>query len=94
MLSEAIRIVKRVSEEPGVKAVIFRSPCAVLVKSNPPAMIDPEKCITCKRCIRELGCPGLVLSKGRVTIEAALCTGCGLCAQLCPVQAITAGSGM
>ena len=88
-LSEAVDTVKRVALEPGVKAIIFRSPCAVLVKPNPPAAIDPGKCIGCKRCIRELGCPGIVLSEGRVSIESALCTGCGLCRKVCPVQAIS-----
>ena len=91
-LSDAVETVRRTASEPGVKAVIFRSPCAVLVKPDPPAAIDPAKCISCKRCIRELGCPGIVLSDGRPVIETALCTGCGLCPQVCPVQAITTES--
>ena len=90
-LSAAVETVKRVAKEPGVKAVIFRSPCAVLVKPEKPAVIDPEKCINCKRCVRELGCPGLVISEGKVQIESALCTGCMLCSQVCPTQAIGKG---
>ena len=58
-----------------------------------PAQIDPEKCIGCKRCIREIGCPAIVTEEGRVKIDPSLCTGCGLCAQLCPVHAIGSENG-
>ena len=88
-LAKAVETVRRTALQPGVKAIIFRSPCAVLVKPDPPAVIDPEKCINCKRCIRELGCPGIVLTDGKPAIETALCSGCGLCAQVCPVHAIS-----
>ncbi len=87
-LKEAIACVKRVATQEGVKAIIFKSPCAVLIKSNKPAEIDENKCIQCKKCIRTLGCPGIVLQNGKVQIEQALCTGCGVCAQVCPVSAI------
>ena len=87
-LKEAVACVKRVASQPGVKAIIFKSPCAVLIKSGKPAEIEESKCIQCKKCIRTLGCPGIILQDGKVRIEQALCTGCGLCAQVCPTQAI------
>ena len=90
-LEEAVSTVKRVAEEKGVKAIIFKSPCAVLIKPDKPAVIDSEKCINCKKCINSLGCPGLVIKDGRVSVEESLCTGCGLCAQVCPVNAIGGG---
>ena len=90
-LDEAIETVKRVAAEPGVKAIIFKSPCAVLIKPEQPAVIDPEKCTQCKRCIKQLGCPGIVVQEGRVTIEQSLCTGCRLCTQVCPFHAISTG---
>ena len=94
----AVDVIRRASKEPGVKAVIFRSPCVALMKEpktvfGGPAQIDPEKCIGCKRCIREIGCPAIVTQDGRVTIDASLCNGCGLCAGLCPVHAIGSGNG-
>lgn len=90
-LEEAVACVKRVSAEKGVKAIIFKSPCAVLIKGKAPAVIDHEKCVNCKKCINSLGCPGLVIKDGKVSIEASLCTGCGLCSQVCPFGAIGGG---
>lgn len=87
-LQEAIDCVKRVAVQDGVKAIIFKSPCAVLIKSGKPAQIEESKCIQCKKCIRTLGCPAIMLQDGKVQIEQALCTGCGLCAQICPTAAI------
>lgn len=87
-LQEAIDCVKRVAVQDGVKAIIFKSPCAVLIKSGKPAQIEESKCIQCKKCIRTLGCPAIMLQDGKVQIEQALCTGCGLCEQVCPTAAI------
>ena len=87
-LQEAIDCVKRVAVQDGVKAIIFKSPCAVLIKSGKPAQIEESKCIQCKKCIRTLGCPAIMLQDGKVQIEQALCTGCGMCAQVCPTAAI------
>ena len=93
-LEKAVETVRRVSAEKGVKAIIFKSPCAVLIKPEAPAVIDPEICTNCRRCIRELGCPGIVLKDGRAAIEQSLCSGCGLCAQVCPFQAIGKGGAV
>lgn len=90
-LDHAVDTVRRVSAESGIKAIIFKSPCAVLIKPERPAEINPDTCVQCKRCIKELGCPGIVLREGKAAIEQSLCTGCGLCAQVCPVQAISTG---
>jgi indolepyruvate ferredoxin oxidoreductase alpha subunit len=90
-LQKAIEAVKRVAAEDGVKAIIFKSPCAVLIKPQKPSVINPESCMNCKRCITQLGCPGIVLKDGKAAIEQSLCTGCGLCAQVCTFGAITMG---
>ncbi|WP_028509720.1 indolepyruvate ferredoxin oxidoreductase subunit alpha [Ruminococcus sp. NK3A76] len=87
-LDEAVECVKRVCALDGVKAIVFKSPCAVLIKPEKPAVIDSSKCKQCKVCIKELGCPGIVLKDGKVTIERSLCSGCGLCSQVCPFGAI------
>lgn len=87
-LDEAVETVKKVADEPGVKAIIFEAPCAVLFKPETPYEVDLNRCVDCKMCIREIGCPGVVLKDGHVAVDPALCNGCGLCSQICPCEAI------
>ena len=87
----AVETVRKIADLPGVKAVIFRSPCVALFRAPAQAAVDPGKCIGCKKCIREIGCPALSFRDGKAVIDPAQCNGCTLCAQLCPVGAISGG---
>ena len=87
-LEESIRAVQECVQETGVRAIVFRSPCIALSKPENKCAVDDAKCINCKKCIREIGCPALVTEEGRVKIEQNLCTGCGLCGFICPAHAI------
>ena len=89
----AISCVKRTADLSGVKAIIFKSPCIATVKPDTPLFVEQKTCISCKKCIRELGCPALVIQNGKVTIDSSLCTGCTLCSQLCPTGAIQTTGG-
>lgn len=86
-LPAAIDAVKECDKIKGVKAIIFKSPCIAITKPSEKKCIS-EKCINCKKCIREIGCPALICADGKVAIDSNLCTGCGLCSQICPVNAI------
>ncbi len=90
---KSVETVKRVAAEPGVKAIIFRSPCIALTKPAGHSKVTAEKCIACGKCIRELGCPALILDEDgkKAKIDASLCTGCTLCEQICPMGAISGG---
>lgn len=90
--ARAVEAVRGIAGLPGVKAVIFRSPCIALSKPQGCLSVDAAKCIGCKKCIREIGCPALSISGGKAVIDPAQCTGCGLCAQLCPVHAMEVSS--
>ncbi len=94
----SVETVKRVADEPGVKAIIFRSPCVAIIRPSERAQVNPQTCIACGKCIRELGCPALILDaaapdtgKKKAKIDDSLCTGCTLCEQICPVHAISGG---
>ena len=90
-LPAAIQAVKDTADLPGVKAVIFRSPCVALTKPQTRLAVRAETCVGCKKCIREIGCPALSFADGKAAVDPGQCTGCGLCARLCPAGAITGG---
>ena len=74
--------------EPSV--MIARAPCVLLTRGEEPRpyRVDLDTCVACEQCL-QTGCPALVkLPDGKVRIEGFLCTGCGVCAQVCPVEAI------
>ena len=86
-LAASVAAVQECDKLPGVKAIIFKSPCIAISKPDGKCRISAQ-CINCKKCIREIGCPALITVDGNVTIDENLCTGCGLCSQICPVHAI------
>lgn len=87
-LAKSIEVVRKMAGLPGVKAIIFKYPCIAITKPEGKMAVDIDKCLGCRKCIREIGCPGLIIRDGQVTIDESLCTGCGLCSQICPFEAI------
>ena len=77
------------ANEPSV--IISRRPCALLkyVKHKKPIIADPDKCVGCKSCMK-IGCPAISIIDKKATIDNTLCTGCGVCAQLCKLDALKA----
>lgn len=74
--------------EPSV--MIARAPCVFLTRGEErhPYRVIPDVCVACERCLKT-GCPALIrLPDGKVEIDEGLCTGCGVCAQVCMVEAI------
>ncbi len=77
------------ADEPCV--IISRRPCALLkyVKHKKPVIIDSQKCVGCKACMK-IGCPAISIKDGKAAVDNTLCTGCGVCGQLCKLGAISA----
>ena len=75
----------------GPSVIIARRPCALLkyVKHGPALKINPEKCRSCRQCMK-LGCPAIVM-EGKARIDENQCAGCGVCAQACAFGAIEGG---
>ena len=87
-LKETDRAVKEelAANEPSV--IISRRPCALLkyVKHKAPLKVNTDKCIGCKNCMK-IGCPAISMKEGKAHVDFTQCVGCGVCQQLCPVDA-------
>lgn len=76
----------------GPFVIITKRPCALIkevIKQNAgrSCAVDLQKCVGCKNCMK-ITCPALSFKDGKAEIDAAVCNGCGLCAQLCRKDAI------
>ena len=76
---------------PEASVIISRRPCALLkyVKHNKPVRVEADKCRSCKMCMK-IGCPAISMKDGKAVIDNTLCTGCGVCQQMCKFSAIQA----
>jgi len=91
-LDECSRVISEELAAPEASVIISRRPCALLkyVKHKAPLIARPDKCKGCKSCMK-IGCPAISMAGGTAQIDATLCTGCGVCAQLCKFGALQEG---
>jgi len=95
----ALATITEAVNRPAPSVLITSEPCRLFPEKRrgEPYRIDLEICNGCAVCLK-IGCPALFASeqatpKGlhKAEIDAAECAGCDLCAQLCPVDAISVG---
>ena len=97
-LHESVAAAAEAIEYAGPSALIFQSPCVQLKKPDPAAMVNPDLCTGCKKCITEIGCPAIGFdagaqgprsrNRGQAFIDSSQCNGCKLCTQVCPFKSI------
>jgi len=104
-LEETATTIYDMLQQRGTKVLILRQECA-LVRGKKAAKrykvsIDPAKCLGedcgCNRlCTRVFRCPGLRwdASINKSGIDEAICSGCGVCADICPAGAIVKEPGV
>ena len=82
---------KDAKERPGVKVVIAKQICVINARragiKRGRYQVDPETCTGCGICI-SFGCPAIERHDEKSFI-GELCSGCSVCAQLCPAGAIS-----
>lgn len=92
----AQKILKDVTKRKGVNVLITTRPCMLFPKKikGEAYRIVPDECTGCGVCLK-IGCPAIARSE-QVTkkklfipiIDETLCTGCKLCADICPPKCI------
>lgn len=93
-LEGAIEGFKRAKEFPGLSVIIARQACVIKARRSGlgrKTFRVGEDCVGCRLCV-DFGCPAIEFEgeggqeKARIN---ALCTGCGVCAQICPSSCIS-----
>jgi indolepyruvate ferredoxin oxidoreductase alpha subunit len=95
-LEETLTALKEETERDACSVIITNRPCMLFpskIKDAPYTVIT-EKCIACGLCFG-VGCPSIAASdekndkgKPKSEIDTLTCTGCTICAQVCPSGAI------
>lgn len=91
-LEETQEAFKAAKDFEGTAVVIARQPCVISGKRagirRVPYTVDPEKCEGCKQCVK-FGCPAIEFDEdNKCAVITSLCSGCGVCAQICKFEAI------
>ncbi|MFP3927295.1 MAG: thiamine pyrophosphate-dependent enzyme [Desulfobacteraceae bacterium] len=97
----AVKALLEAVEGGGVRVIVLRHPCATFHQKfvdrseRPRVWVDQKRCLGaqcgCNRfCSRILSCPAILFDpeNGVARIDEQVCTGCGLCVQVCPSNAI------
>jgi len=96
-IKKTIEIFKQAREHKGVSVVISKQECIITARRRGQRRglfeVDTNECTGCKTCIK-IGCPAIEFKeseemgkKGKSYINS-FCVGCGVCAQVCPFEAI------
>ncbi len=83
------KTIKEEAARDEVSVIITKTPCVLLDKRKKPLYIAHEdKCRKCGMCMKP-GCPAMTKNAdGTIYIDDTMCTGCGLCKDLCKFDAI------
>ncbi|HWJ02664.1 MAG TPA: indolepyruvate ferredoxin oxidoreductase subunit alpha [Verrucomicrobiae bacterium] len=71
----------------GPAVIIARRECVAVTKPSRKFAVSPRLCSGCEICLKRLGCPAIFI-EGQTAVIGGTCFGCGICAEVCPKQAI------
>jgi indolepyruvate ferredoxin oxidoreductase alpha subunit len=91
-VNKSIETLKEAIDYKGVSVIISQEACTLYAQSLKKVRGKPfyinEKCKNHRECVNQLACPAFYIEGKKVFINADLCTGCAVCAQICPEKAI------
>ncbi|HDI79254.1 MAG TPA: 4Fe-4S dicluster domain-containing protein, partial [Desulfobacteraceae bacterium] len=82
------------SPDGGIAVIIARHPCVIAYRDKAipkrKKIKITDRCVECNLCIERFECPALYRDEelGRTAVDPVLCTGCGVCIEVCPKGAI------
>ena len=71
----------------GPSVIITKRTCPLKAGKTAPYKVT-DSCKLCGYCVKSIGCPAISLTAKKAEIDLTLCQGCGVCAQICPFNAI------
>jgi indolepyruvate ferredoxin oxidoreductase alpha subunit len=91
-VDNAIETIVDAVKRPGVKVIIAQEECTLQrvrrQGGDKPYWVNPETCRNCHTCTRTFACPAISEGEGYHIIDRITCIGCGVCAHVCPFDAI------
>lgn len=88
-IAQVEKIIKEETAKDEISVIITKTPCVLLDKRKKPIYTAyTDKCKKCGMCMKP-GCPAMTKNPdGTIHIDDTMCTGCGLCKDLCKFDAI------
>ena len=95
-LKETQKVFDEALKHEGVSVIVARRECSLLRDARMRKEgkwityeINQDKCTQCRICVDQFACPAIFVDEdGKVKIDEVLCDGCGVCADVCPFNAI------
>jgi indolepyruvate ferredoxin oxidoreductase alpha subunit len=97
-LAEVERVLKEELDAPEPSVVVVHTPCILASRQalTRQFRVNLDACHGCQACLK-LGCPALEILDAdpekpklrKVRVNPVLCSGCGMCAQVCKFDAVT-----
>jgi indolepyruvate ferredoxin oxidoreductase alpha subunit len=93
-VKKTIEAVQATMEYDGLSVIVSREFCPLFARAigekqrSRPFHVNLDKCKDHRHCINQLACPAMYVERDQVFIDQNQCTGCSVCAQICPENAI------